>query len=89
MAGEGDRRARAPRWQNAIAWCAGLALVGLFSVGAARCQGEAGWAPFGPEGDIPRLLGSGTLPLLLALSCLGRAARRLLSGGRRAIPARH
>jgi len=78
MAGGRDLAHRAPRWLNWLVCSSGLTSIGCFIWRLMLCDGEVTCVPPSPGGLVPRLLGMAVLPLLLLVTLIEKAARRLV-----------
>lgn len=71
MAQGRDFQRLSPRWLNCTLCASGLTAAGLFIWRVLFVEAEQGF------GLLPRLLGAAVLPVLLCVTALGRAARRV------------
>ena len=68
---------QSPRWVNALIWSTGLGAVACFIWSAFSCDAEPHAMPPSLTTVLPRIIGCATLPLLLAVAMVERAARRV------------
>jgi hypothetical protein len=78
MAGGRDLKPQAPRWFDWLVCSSGLTSAACFIWRVLLCDGEASHLSLSPGALIPRLLGVAVLPVLLFVTVLEKAARRLV-----------
>ena len=78
MAGGRDLRPRAPRWLDWLVCSSGLASVACFVWRILLCGDDTSYLSLSSNTLIPRLLSVAVLPVLLFVTVLEKAARRLV-----------
>jgi len=78
MAGGRDLRPRAPRWLDWLLCSAGITSVACLVWRVLLSDGDAAYPSLSPNTLLPRLLGVAVLPVLLVVTLLEKAARRLV-----------
>jgi len=78
MAQGRDFERRSPRWLNCVLCSSGLMGAGFFIWRVLFLDSDQSGGP--AVGLLPRLLGAAVLPLLVCVTALGRAARRVIEG---------
>ena len=78
MAGGRDLRRRSPRWLNCLICSCGLTAIGCFLWRMIASDSDGSEVMLGTTALISRLIAIAVLPALLLVTCLGRAARRLV-----------
>jgi len=77
MAGGRDLRPRAPRWFDWLICSCGLTSVACFVWRVLLCDDDTSYLGISPQTLVPRLVTVAVLPLLLLVTVLEKAARRL------------